>query len=49
MNGLFWGLLTIDLHFFADHFPEENSKTKVKSFRAKNKLRKLLNRYDISE
>jgi RNA polymerase sigma-70 factor, ECF subfamily len=25
------------------------SKTKVKSFRAKNKLRKLLNRYDISE
>jgi sugar/nucleoside kinase (ribokinase family) len=32
MNGLFWGLLTIDMHFFADHFPEENSKTKVKEF-----------------
>ena len=32
MNGLFWGLLTIDLHFFADHFPEENTKTKVKRF-----------------
>ena len=32
MNGLFLGLLTIDLHFFADHYPEENSKTKVKRF-----------------
>lgn len=32
MNGLFWGLLTIDLHFFADHFPDENTKTKVKKF-----------------
>ncbi len=32
MNGLFWGLLTIDLHFFADYFPEENTKTKVKRF-----------------
>lgn len=32
MNGLFHGLLTIDLHFFTDHFPEENSKTKVKKF-----------------
>lgn len=32
MNGLFFGLLTIDLHFFADHFPEENTKTKVKKF-----------------
>ena len=32
MKGLFWGLITIDLHFFTDHFPEENSKTKVKQF-----------------
>jgi len=32
MKGLFWGLLTIDLHFFTDHFPEENTKTKVKKF-----------------
>ncbi|MCG8308415.1 MAG: PfkB family carbohydrate kinase [Cytophagales bacterium] len=32
MNGLFYGLLTIDLHFFTDHFPEENSKTKAKRF-----------------
>lgn len=32
MKGLFHGLLTIDLHFFADYFPEENSKTKVKKF-----------------
>lgn len=32
MRGLFWGLLTIDLHFFADYFPEENTKTKVKRF-----------------
>src|SRR5210317_122519 len=32
MNGLFWGLLTIDLHFFADYYPEENTKTKVKRF-----------------
>ncbi|NJN28316.1 MAG: hypothetical protein HC819_21275 [Cyclobacteriaceae bacterium] len=32
MNGLFWGLLTIDLHFFTDHYPEENTKTKVKKF-----------------
>ena len=32
MNGLFWGLLTIDLHFFTDHYPEENTKTKVNKF-----------------
>ena len=32
MKGLFWGLLTIDMHFFADYFPEENTKTKVKKF-----------------
>jgi sugar/nucleoside kinase (ribokinase family) len=32
MKGIFWGLLTIDLHFFTDHFPEENTKTKVKKF-----------------
>ena len=32
MNGLFFGLITIDLHFFSDHFPEENSKTKAKRF-----------------
>ncbi len=32
MRGLFWGLLTIDLHYFTDHFPIENTKTKVKSF-----------------
>ena len=32
MNGLFFGLITIDLHFFADHYPEENSKTKAKQF-----------------
>jgi len=32
MKGLFWGLLTIDLHFFTDYYPEENSKTKVKKF-----------------
>ena len=32
MKGLFWGLLTIDLHFFTDHYPEENTKTKIKKF-----------------
>lgn len=32
MKGLFWGLLTIDLHFFTDHFPKENAKTKVNKF-----------------
>ncbi|MCK5105487.1 MAG: hypothetical protein KAR17_21835 [Cyclobacteriaceae bacterium] len=32
MKGLFWGLLTIDLHYFTDHFPIENTKTKVKKF-----------------
>lgn len=32
MKGLFWGLLTVDLHFFTDHFPDENTKTKVKKF-----------------
>lgn len=32
MKGLFLGLLTIDLHFFADHYPEENTKTKVSRF-----------------
>ena len=32
MNGLFCGLLTIDLHFFTDHYPEENTKTKVRQF-----------------
>lgn len=32
MNGLFFGLITIDLHFFADHFPDENSKTKAQRF-----------------
>jgi len=32
MTGLFCGLLTIDLHFFADHYPEENTKTKVNRF-----------------
>ncbi len=32
MKGLFWGLLTIDLHFFADHFPVENTKSKVDKF-----------------
>jgi len=32
MKGLFWGLLTIDLHFFTDHYPVENSKIKAKRF-----------------
>ena len=32
MKGLFWGLLTIDLHFFTDHYPSENSKVKAKKF-----------------
>jgi sugar/nucleoside kinase (ribokinase family) len=32
MKGLFWGLLTIDLHFFTDHYPAENSKVKTKKF-----------------
>ncbi len=32
MKGLFWGLLTIDLHFFTDYYPSENSKVKVKKF-----------------
>lgn len=32
MRGLFWGLLTIDLHFFTDHYPAENSKVKTKKF-----------------
>jgi sugar/nucleoside kinase (ribokinase family) len=32
MNGLFWGLLTIDLHYFTNHYPSENTKTKVKRF-----------------
>ncbi len=32
MKGLFWGLLTIDLHFFTDYYPEENTKTKVNQF-----------------
>lgn len=34
MKGLFWGLLTIDLHFFTDHYPEENSKVKAKKFKS---------------
>jgi sugar/nucleoside kinase (ribokinase family) len=32
MKGLFWGLLTIDLHYFTKYYPEENTKTKVKKF-----------------
>ncbi len=32
MKGLFFGLLTIDLHFYTDHYPEENSKIKAKKF-----------------
>jgi sugar/nucleoside kinase (ribokinase family) len=32
MKGLFWGLLTIDLHFFTDYFPAENSKVKASKF-----------------
>lgn len=32
MKVLFWGLLTIDLHYFTDHFPVENTKIKVKKF-----------------
>lgn len=32
MKGLFWGLLTIDLHFFTDHYPTENSKVKANAF-----------------
>jgi sugar/nucleoside kinase (ribokinase family) len=32
MKGLFWGLLTIDLHFFTDHYPAENSKIKARKF-----------------
>jgi sugar/nucleoside kinase (ribokinase family) len=32
MKGLFWGLLTIDLHFFTDHYPNENSKVKARNF-----------------
>jgi sugar/nucleoside kinase (ribokinase family) len=32
MKGLFWGLLTIDLHYFTNYYPEENTKTKVKKF-----------------
>lgn len=32
MKGLFWGLLTIDLHFFTDHYPVENSKIKAAGF-----------------
>lgn len=32
MKGLFWGLLTIDLHYFMDYYPEENTKTKVSKF-----------------
>ncbi len=32
MKGLFWGLLTIDLHYFTDYYPTENTKTKVKRF-----------------
>lgn len=32
MKGLFCGLLTVDLHFFTDHYPEENSKVKTKRF-----------------
>ena len=32
MKGLFFGLLTIDLHFFTDHYPSENSKVKAKKF-----------------
>ena len=32
MKGLFFGLLTIDLHFFTDHYPSENSKVKAKTF-----------------
>lgn len=31
-KALFFGLITIDLHFFTDHYPEENSKTKAKEF-----------------
>lgn len=34
MTGLFWGLLTIDLHFFTDQYPEENSKVKAKGFQS---------------
>lgn len=34
MKGLFWGLLTIDLQFYIDDFPEENSKVKAKKFSA---------------
>jgi len=32
MRGLFWGLTTIDLHFLADHYPEESSKIKADKF-----------------
>lgn len=32
MKGLFWGLLTIDLHYFTNYYPSENTKTKVKKF-----------------
>ncbi len=32
MKGLFWGLLTIDLHYFTNYYPDENTKTKVKKF-----------------
>ncbi len=34
MKGLFWGLLTIDLHFFTDYYPEENSKVKARKFKS---------------
>jgi len=34
MKGLFWGLLTIDLHFFTDHYPTENSKIKASAFKS---------------
>ncbi len=32
MKGLFCGLLTLDLHFFTDHYPDENSKIKTRHF-----------------
>ena len=32
MNALFFGLLSIDFHYFTDHFPVQNAKTRARSF-----------------